>query len=86
MGRMVVIVVVPVAIRVPAMGVFVPPAMAVIPAELTRCLKFVTPMVSLLAVPAVVFDGLVEFMVGMHGAFLAFIFAGGRARRTNKRE
>lgn len=59
----VVIVIVPVAICVPAMLVFVPPTMVLVPAALAGFVEFVPPMISLPAVAAVMFDGLVQMMV-----------------------
>jgi len=67
----IVIVVIPIAIGMPAMAVFVPPAMSLVPAAFPRLVQFVPRMVRLPAVPAVVLYGFVEFMVRLGDAPLA---------------
>ncbi|PYU01367.1 MAG: hypothetical protein DMG38_03630 [Acidobacteria bacterium] len=64
----VVIVVVPVAIGVPAVGVFLPPTMMLVPAALARFMQFVTSVTGLPAVPAMMLDGFVQFVVGLDDA------------------
>jgi hypothetical protein len=74
----VVIVVVPIAIRTPAVAVFIPPAMAVFPTPGARLSKFMAILRSLRAVPAASFGGFVEFMVRPDNALLAVVI---RAQR-----
>jgi hypothetical protein len=70
----VVVSIVPIVVGTPAVLIFVPPAMAVIPAMGARLREFIAPMLSLGAVRAVVFDGLVQFVVCIDGALLTIVF------------
>jgi len=70
---MVVIVVIPIAIGVPATAVLVPPAMSLSPAAFPRLVQIVASAVRLPAVPAVMLDGFVESVVGFGDAALALI-------------
>ena len=65
------IVVIPIAIGMPAVAVFVPPAMALIPAAFACFAQFMTRTIRLPAVPAVMFHGFVEFVVRLDNAPLA---------------
>ena len=56
---MVMIVVVPIVFRVPAMRIFIPPAMAMIPTVLTRIREFTAIVIRLGAIPTVFRCGLV---------------------------
>src|SRR2546430_11102964 len=67
----IVIVVIPIAIGMPAVAVFVPPAMALIPAAFACFAQFMTRTIRLPAVPAVMFHGFVEFVVRLDNAPLA---------------
>ena len=69
----VVIVVVPIAIRTPAVAVFIPPAMAVFPAPRTGFGKFVPILCGLRAVPAVVLGGFMKFVIRASDTLLAVI-------------
>src|SRR5690348_12817499 len=64
----VVIVVVPITIRVPAVAVFVPPPMVLVPATFACFAQFMAGMVGLSAVPAMMLDGLVQFVIGLVNA------------------
>jgi len=66
----VMIVVIPIAIRVPAVAVFVPPTMALVPAAFPRLTQFVPRVIRLPAVPAVMLDGFVQPMVRFGDAAL----------------
>jgi hypothetical protein len=70
---LVVVVLVPVAFGVPAVVVFVPPAMLLTPATLAGLVEFVTAVIGLTAVASVVLDGLVEFVFGVSDAALAAV-------------
>ena len=59
----VVIAIIPIAVVVPAMAVFIPPAMPLSPAAFARFVQVMTGTVRLPAVPTMVLDGLVEFMI-----------------------
>jgi hypothetical protein len=66
-----VVVLVPVAIGVPTVFVFVPPPVILAPATLARFMQFMALVLCLLAVPSMSLDGLMEFMIGMSDAPLA---------------
>jgi hypothetical protein len=70
---MIMVVIIPIVIAAPAVCVFVPPTMIVLPAVGTRFRKFMTPVLGLGTLPAVVLDGLVKFVVGFGDASLAVI-------------
>src|ERR1700676_2758356 len=78
----IVVVVVPVAIGVPAMVVFVPPAVPVTPAILARCSQFRAPASRLRAVPAMMLRRFVQAMVRAGNAALANVVVGTHSRRT----
>jgi hypothetical protein len=69
----IVIVVIPIAIGMPAATVFVPPAMALIPAALPRLMQIVPCVIGLPAIPAVMFHGFVQSVVGLGDAALAVV-------------
>src|SRR5260370_35064367 len=72
------IVVIPIAIGVPAAAVFVPPAVPLVPAAFPLLTQFVPGVVRLSAVPAVILDGFVESVVRLRDAALAsIVFIGG---------
>ena len=84
---MVVIVVVPIAIGVPATTVFIPPAMAFVPAAFPRLVQIVARAVRLPAVPTVMLHGFVQFVIGFGDAALATtVVIGERARRSDERQ
>jgi hypothetical protein len=71
---MIVVVVIPVAVAVPAVGVFIPPAMVVFPAVGSRGGEFAAPVPSLTTVRAVMLDGFVKLVVGPDDALLTIVF------------
>src|SRR5260370_7825457 len=62
----IVIVVIPIAIGMPAAAVFIPPAMSLPPAALPRFMQFVASMFPFAAVPPLMFRGFVEPVVHLH--------------------
>jgi hypothetical protein len=56
---MLMIVIIPIVVRAPAVCIFVPPAMVVVPAVAARFREFLAPVLRLGAVWAVMLDGLV---------------------------
>src|SRR6267142_2665379 len=80
---MVVIVIVPVAIGVPAIAIFIPPAMTVFPARFAGFVQFVPPMRGLLAFISVVLDRFMQFVVGFSQTLLAAV--GLRCRHAGKK-
>jgi hypothetical protein len=73
----VVIVIVPVTIRVPAMAVFIPPTMVFVPAALAGFTQFMARVVSLPAVPSVVFCGFMQLVVRFRNPPLTTVIAFG---------
>jgi hypothetical protein len=69
----IVIVVIPIAFRVPAVAVFVPPTMALVPAVFPRFTQFVAGTIRLFAFPTVMLHGFVEFVVRLGDAALATV-------------
>src|SRR5260370_10193723 len=67
----IVVVVIPIAIGMPAVAVFVPPAVPFVPAAFPRLVQFVPRMIRLLAVPSVVLLGFVQFVVRLGDPTLA---------------
>lgn len=83
---MIMVVIIPVAIRVPTMAVFVPPPMCVGPAVLTRFVQLLTRVYYLSAFPAVVFRRFVQPMIGSCDAPLACRFIGANGRCADEDE
>jgi len=73
----VVIVIIPIAIGTPTAAVFIPPAVTLSPAAFARFAQFIPRMVGLPAVPAVMFDGFVKFVIRLGDPSLAFVIAFG---------
>jgi len=83
----VVIAVIPITIVVPAVPVFIPPTMALVPAAFACFPQLMARMVRLPAVPAVVFDSFVQFVVGLGDAPLtAIVVIGEGTRRRDERQ
>jgi hypothetical protein len=83
----VVIAVIPITVRVPAMPIFIPPTMAFPPATFASFTQLMPRMVRLPAVPAVVFDSLVQSVVCLDDAPLtAVIVMGEGTRRRAERQ
>jgi hypothetical protein len=61
-----VIVVVPIAVGVPAVVVLIPPLMPFTPAAFTRVVQFTTFVVCLPAMVSMLLNRFVEFMLGVH--------------------
>lgn len=70
---MIVVVVIPIAVGMPAVAVFVPPAMSLIPAALAGFVQLVPRVVRLPAIPAVMLYGFVESVVRPIDAALASV-------------
>jgi hypothetical protein len=77
---MVVVVIVPVLLIVPAMLVFIPPFVVLVPAALARLMQFMSRVFGLGTLWAMVFDGFVQSMIGADNAMLALVVVGVRAR------
>jgi hypothetical protein len=69
----VVIVVIPIALGAPAMAVFVPPTMTVLPAILAGLAQIAARVVGLLALASMMLDGFMETMIRSRNAPLAIV-------------
>jgi zinc transporter ZupT len=85
---LVVIVFIPVAVGVPAVFVFVPPAVLFAPAAFAGCVQFVAFVIGLTAVASMALDGAMEFMFLVGDAALAAVdFVGVQPwRRSEEQE
>jgi hypothetical protein len=81
----VVIVLIPIAIRVPATIVLIPPSMIFLPAALARFVKLVAPTLSLLTAIAMVLDCFVQLVIGFRNTPLAAV-TGAHVRSACKQE
>jgi hypothetical protein len=70
---LVMIMVIPITIRMPAMLVFIPPSMFGIPAALTHFVQLFAPTLSLLTPVAVMLDSFVQSVIGFRDAPLAVV-------------
>ncbi len=79
---LVVVVLVPIPIRVPAVLVFIPPLMPLTPATLPRIVQFTSLVICLFAVASVFVDCLVQFMLRVSDPPLTAVLVFGlKARR-----
>ena len=76
MAVTVVIVVIPIAFRVPATLVFIPPSMVAVPAALPRFAQFMARVCSLPAPIAKPCNGSVQSVIRARNAALAIVFVG----------
>ena len=79
------VVVIPITIRAPAMSIFVPPAVAVLPTPGARFRQLMAIFRGLRAIPAVMLCGFVELMVCVDDALLAVVIGANR-RGTHKEQ
>lgn len=79
-SAMIMIVIIPITVCVPAMAVFVPPLVRVRPAIFSRFVQLLARVDGLSAIPAVMFGRFVQAVVGLGSAPLA-----GRLVTTNRR-
>lgn len=80
----VVIVIVPVAVIMPAMAVFIPPAVVRAPTAFSRFTQFMAGMIRLPTVPAMMLDGFVESMIRLADSPLTMIVIGVSSRRCRE--
>jgi hypothetical protein len=69
----VVIAVIPIAVAVPTVFIFIPPAVIAGVAALASFVQFMTRVLCLFTVPAMVFDGFVKPVIGPGNAALAIV-------------
>ena len=80
---MFVIVVVPIMLGAPAMAVFIPPTMSMLPAPGAGFRQFMAILRGLRAVPTMMLGGFMEFVIRAGDALLAVVV---RAQRSGARE
>lgn len=80
----IVVVVIPIAIRMPATFVFIPPSMTGAPAALPRFVQLVARAIGLPTLVAVVLDGFVQLVIGVRNASLAIVAIGPQRRRAGE--
>jgi hypothetical protein len=80
------VVIIPVAVRVPTMIVFLPPLVCVRPAILSRLVQLLARVYHLSAFPTVVFGGFVQPMIGFCDAPLARPFISANRRWTDENQ
>jgi hypothetical protein len=83
---MIVVAVVPIAVGVPTMPVFVPPTVKVRKAILARFMQFMASVVRLLTLTPMMFDGLMKTMIGPGDAPLASIVIGAQTWRAGEEQ
>jgi hypothetical protein len=82
----VVILVIPIAFRMPAMLVFIPPSMTDAPAVFPRFVEFVTPAFGLRAPGAMMLNGFVQSVIRASNAVPAIVAIGAKKRRSGEHE
>jgi hypothetical protein len=80
----IVVMVVPIVLGVPAMPVFIPPAMPVVPTVFARFAQLVPSFVGLLAFAPMMFDGVMKMMVRPGDSLLAIVVIGAQTRRAGE--
>jgi len=80
----VVVMLVPITFRVPLLGVFIPPAMAVFPAPFPRSNECPAFLSCLWTVPAVFLSGSVQLVIDADDSLLAVLLIGARVWRTEQ--
>jgi hypothetical protein len=83
---MIVVVVVPVAIGMPTMLVFIPPAMSAVPAIFAGLVQFMASVVRLPALTPMTLDGFVKMMIGPRNAPLASVVIGAQTRSAGEEQ
>src|SRR5579883_15564 len=81
----IVVVIVPIALVVPAVLVFVPPTMRVLPAIGACFGEFVAPMIRLGTLPTVVLDGFVQLVISVNDALLTVVVGMNDRRQCEKK-
>ena len=77
----IVVVIVPIAVPVPAASFHIPPAMTMLPAVMPRFRQLVAGVRRLFALPSMPFGGFVQLVIGLDDSFLAIIGTGARRQR-----
>jgi len=77
---MIVVMIVPVVFRVPAMSIFIPPFVELAPAILARLMQLVARMLGLRTVPPMVLGCFVKPVICLHKAMAAIVVIGSSSR------
>ena len=80
----IVVVIVPITIGVPAVPIFIPPAVVVFIAVGAGFPEFVPPVFGLRAFHAVVLDGFMKFVVGLGDALMTIVVRANNRRGDEK--
>jgi hypothetical protein len=80
------VVIIPIAIGVPAVFMFIPPLVVRAPAILASLVQLVARVFRLFAIPAVVLHGFVKPVIGFPQAMLAFAFICPNLGRTREQQ
>jgi len=80
----IVVVIVPITIGVPAVPIFIPPAVVVFIAVGAGFPEFVPPVFGLRAFHAVVLDGFMKFVVGLGNALMTIVVRANNRRGDEK--
>ncbi len=81
-----VIIIIPIAVCMPTMPVFIPPSMLYPPAALPRLVQFMAPVLGLLALVSVMLDGFVQLVVHARDASLTIVVIGAQVRCAGKHQ
>jgi hypothetical protein len=86
----IVVVIIKVVLGAPAMPVFIPPTVTVAPAVLACFVQFMTSVVRLLALSAMMLDGFMKTMIGLRDTSLAIVVSAqtrcaGEQQKTGQR-
>ncbi len=85
-AAVIMVMVIPVAVGMPTMAVFIPPPVRVRPAVFARLVQLLPRVYHLPAFPAVMFGGFVQPMIGFCDAPLARPFIGANRRWTHENQ
>ena len=83
---MVVIVIIPIAVRVPAVAVFIPPFVDLVPTIFARLVQLLPRMACLAAVPPMMLNRFVDLMIRFCKFLLAVVIVGRRSRRSAQQQ
>jgi hypothetical protein len=83
---MAVIIIIPIAVGMPTMPVFIPPSMLYPPAALPRLVQFMAPLHGLFALVSVMPDGFVQLVVHARDASLTIVLIGAQVWCAGKHQ
>ncbi len=86
MAVVIVVMVIPVAVGMPTMPVFIPPFVAVLPAAFPCFVQFMAPALGLLALVSVMLNGFMQLVIHTHDATLAIVVVSVQARSASEKQ